>query len=83
MFTTILGYKNEGRRRSVFTTTVFRNDFGFGNHFITPERLEVMDMTIPYHIDRACFAVPAAKVARIKLLNKYAVNQLNRIDCKV
>ena len=21
-----------------------------------------MDMTIPYHIDRACFAVPAAKV---------------------
>ncbi|XP_023331754.1 ionotropic receptor 21a [Eurytemora carolleeae] len=38
-----------------------QNDFGFGNHFITPERLEVMDMTIPYHIDRACFAVPAAK----------------------
>jgi hypothetical protein len=43
----------------------FRKDFGFGNLFLTLDRLSVMDMTDPYKIDRACFAVPAAQVWNI------------------
>ena len=37
--------------------------------FITLDRLELMDMTIPYHIDRACFMVPAAKVKMLPLFS--------------
>ena len=43
----------------------FRKNFGGANLFITLDRLEMMDMTIPYHIDRACFMVPKAKVMKL------------------
>ena len=45
----------------------FRKNFGGANLFITLDRLEMMDMTIPYHIDRACFMVPKAKVMKRKV----------------
>ena len=39
-----------------------RKDFGVANLFITPFVMEMMDMSNPYQIDRACFVVPAPKV---------------------
>ena len=42
---------------------IIRRDFGFCNLFITTTRQEMHDMTTPYHIDRACFVVPAPKVS--------------------
>ena len=44
-----------------------KKDFGIANLFITPDKLEVMDMSTPYQIDRACFVVPAPKVSYLTL----------------
>ena len=41
---------------------LIRRDFGLGNIYMTPTRLQMHDMVGPYHIDRACFVVPLPKV---------------------
>ncbi|XP_068201661.1 ionotropic receptor 21a-like [Palaemon carinicauda] len=36
-------------------------EVSFGNYFITSDRLKIMDMTRPYHIDYTCFITPVPK----------------------